>query len=74
MEGDEVTITATASSAVEGDTMVMLARDASSTLAVDQYTVGTSITIGAGMTTGTTTLTITQDYDVEGRRDADPDG
>ena len=45
MEGGEVTITATASSAVEGDTMVTLARDASSTLAPDQYTGDMSITI-----------------------------
>ncbi len=64
-EGDEVTITATASSAVEADTMVMLTRDATSTLAADQYTGGMSITIANGMTTGTTTLTITEDYDVE---------
>ena len=64
-EGDEVTITATASSAVEADTMVMLTRDASSTLAADQYTGGMSITIEAGMETGATTLMITEDYAVE---------
>ena len=64
-EGDEVTITAMASSAVEADTMVTLARDATSTLATDQYTGGMSITIEAGMSEGTTTLTITEDYDVE---------
>ena len=52
MEGGEVTITATASSAVEADTMVMLTRDATSTLAADQYTGGMSITIANGMTTG----------------------
>ena len=51
-EGDEVTITAMASSAVEADTMVMLTRDATSTLAADQYTGGMSITIEAGMDDG----------------------
>ena len=64
-EGGEVTITATASAAVEGDTMVMLARDATSTLAADQYSGEMSITIADGATTGTTTLTITEDYEVE---------
>ena len=64
-EGDEVMITATADPAVEEAMTVDLAHAASSTLGPDQYTGEMSITIDAGMTTGTTTLTITQDYDVE---------
>ena len=67
MEGGEVTITATASQMVRANTEVMVMRDASSGAGDDDYDLEPAmITIMMGETTGSATLTATDDYDVEG--------
>ena len=66
-EGGSVTITATASQMVRENTEVMVMRDASSTAGDDDYSLDpVMITIMMGETTGTATLTATDDYEVEG--------
>ena len=67
MEGGTSTITATASQMVRANTEVMVMRDASSTAGADDYSVSVPlITIMMGETTGSLTLTATDDLDVEG--------
>ena len=67
MEGGEVTVTATASQMVRENTEVMVMRDAGSAAGADDYTVSVPlITIMMGETTGSLTLTATDDFDVEG--------
>ena len=66
-EGGSVTITATASQMVRENTEVMVMRDAASTAGADDYSVAPPlITIMMGETTGSLTLTATDDHDVEG--------
>ena len=66
-EGGTVTITATASQAVHENTEVKVMRDGASTAGDDDYSLEPPlITIMAGDTSGTLTLTATDDHDVEG--------
>ena len=65
--GEAVTITATASQAVMENTEVMVMRDGASTAGEDDYSLEPPlITIMAGETEGSLTLTATDDTDVEG--------
>ena len=65
-EGGEVTITATASQEVLEDTMIELSQTGGTADDGDYGLDPMSITIMMGETTGTATLTATDDYDVEG--------
>ena len=66
-EGASVMITATANKMVDVDTMVMLARDGTSSASEDDYSLDPmSITIAAGEMTGAAALMATDDHDVEG--------
>ena len=66
-EGGTVTITATASQAVDANTEVMLMRDGASSAGEDDYSLDPPlITIMMGETSGSLTLTATDDDDVEG--------
>ena len=66
-EGGTVEITAMANKMVDANTEVMLMRDASSSAGADDYSLAPPlITIMAGDSTGTLTLTATDDSDVEG--------
>ena len=64
------TITATASQMVRENTEVMVMRDAASTAGDDDYDLPTMITIMMGETTGTATLTATDDLRRGGQRRA----
>ena len=65
-EGGEVTITATASQAALEDTTIELSQTGGTASDGDYGLDPMSITIMTGETTGTATLTATDDYDVEG--------
>ena len=66
-EGGTVEITATANKMVDANVEVMLVRDATSSAVDDDYSLEPRlITIMAGDAMGKTTLTATDDYDVEG--------
>ena len=61
VEGRSVALTATASGAVEADTEIRIVRDGASTAGPDDYDSVAPITIKAGETTGTTTVTAAED-------------
>ena len=66
-EGGEVTLTATASRAVEANTEVAVVRDETSTAGRDDYSLSPPlVTIMAGSAEGSLTLTATDDEEVEG--------
>ena len=67
-EGGTVEITATANKMVDANVEVMLIRDAASSASANDYSLAPSamITIMAGEVSGMTTLTATDDRDVEG--------
>ena len=66
-EGGMVEITATANKMVDANVEVMLIRDAASSAGEDDFSLDpVMITIMAGDAMGKTTLTATDDYDVEG--------
>ena len=65
-EGGEVTITATASQAVLEDTTIELSQTSGTASDGDYELDSMSITIMTGESSGTATLTATDDYDVEG--------
>ena len=66
-EGGSIMVTATANQMVDANTEVMLMRDGASTASLDDYMLEPPlITIMAGETEGSLTLTATDDTDVEG--------